>query len=465
MIRRFLSLLALFAVLSATLLSPAPARAEDEDPMANLEVPNCIVVDQSDPTIVFYEKNADVKSVPGSTMKIMTCILSIELCTDLEQKVVVTGQAASLKETNSLMGVIRGESLTVRELLYGLMLESGNDAALLLAITFGGTVEGFAELMNVKAAELGMVNTHFLNASGAYKSGQFSTARDMAILTCYAMKNELFRTLVSTVHYTIQPNDVRKRATEMTNSNKLLSDPADSDLFYEFATGVKTGSTGVGGKCLVGSASKDGASVIAVMLGVTEGGSKLARMSQVYRDTKAIMDLALTTRYVTLTPEELGIDASFTIDVEGGTQSSVPAVAAFTPENVRLPDMIAEKIKTDPSLITAEIHTDVLAAPVSAGDSCGSAEYSYNGTVLFTAALTVGESVPAPAATPAPTAALSPAPEPTPEPKAGASFEFPLWPWMALGGCLLVILIVVSLVLKEKKRKARRRRKRRTPRR
>ena len=324
--------------------------------MANLEVPNCIVVDQNDPTIVFYEKNADVKSVPGSTMKIMTCILAIELCEDLEQKVVVTGQAAALKETNSLMGVIRGESLSVRELLYGLMLESGNDAALLLAITFGGTVEGFAELMNAKAAEIGMVNTHFVNSSGAYKSGQYSTARDMAILTCYALKNEMFRTLVSTVHYTIQPNDVRKHALEMTNSNKLLSDPAGSDLFYEYATGVKTGSTGVGGKCLVGSASKDGAGVVAVMLGVTEGGSKLARMSQVYRDTKAIMDLALTTRYVTLTPKELGIDASFTADVEGGTQSSVSAVAAFTPESVRLPDVIAEKIKADPSLLMAEIN-------------------------------------------------------------------------------------------------------------
>ncbi|HQQ40920.1 MAG TPA: serine hydrolase, partial [Clostridia bacterium] len=266
------------ALLPLTLLRPGRARAEETDPLENLEVPNCIVVDQNDPTIVLYERNADDKSIPGSTMKIMTCILSIELCTDLEQKVTITGQAASMKDTNSLMGVIRGEELTVRELLYGLMLESGNDAALMLALTFGGSVEGFAELMNQKAAELGMTNTYFINASGAYKSGQYSTARDMAILTCYAMKNELFRTLASTVHYTIEPNNVRKRSMEMTNSNKLISDPEDSSLFYEYATGVKTGSTELGGKCLVASATKDGASVIAVMLGVAEGGSKLARM-------------------------------------------------------------------------------------------------------------------------------------------------------------------------------------------
>ena len=126
--RRVFCALLVLALLPLTVLQPRAALAEETDPMDNLEVPNCIVVDQNDPTIVLYERNADDKSIPGSTMKIMTCILAIELCKDLEQEVTITGQAASLKETNSLMGVIRGETLTVRQLLYGLMLESGNDA-------------------------------------------------------------------------------------------------------------------------------------------------------------------------------------------------------------------------------------------------------------------------------------------------------------------------------------------------
>lgn len=461
MIRRISCLLLGVLSLVCFAIRPSSARAEDEDPTANLEVPNCIVVDQNDPTVVFYEKNADVQSVPGSTMKIMTCILSIELCQDLEQTVEVTGQAASLKETNSRMGVIRGEELTVRELLYGLMLESGNDAALLLANTFGGSMEGFVELMNAKAAELGMANTHFLNASGAYKSGQYSTARDLAILTCYAMKNELFRTIVSTVNYTIEPNDVRTREMEMTNSNKLISDPADSDLFYEYATGVKTGSTGVGGKCLVGSATMDGASVVAVMLGVTEGGSKLARMSQVYRDAKSIMDLTLTTRYVTVSPADLGITTEFSADVEGGEQTSVAVNAVFTPETVRLPDIVVEKIKADTSLITAETNITKLTAPVNEGDGCGTATYSYNGTVLFTAELAAGGAVQSPTAAPISTAVPSPTAEPTPVPSAGILANIPVWEWAMLGGVLVAVALIILLIVLNQKQKAKRRKKKR----
>ena len=457
--RRVVCALLLIALLPAALLQPIPALAEEADPLDNLEVPNCIVVDQNDPSIVLYERNADEKSIPGSTMKIMTCILSIELCTDLEQKVTITGQAASLKDTNSLMGVIRGETLTVRQLLYGLMLESGNDAALMLALTFGGSVEGFAELMNQKAVEIGMVNTHFVNSSGAYKSGQYSTARDMAILTCYAMKNELFRTLVSTVHYTIDPNDVRTRAMEMTNSNKLISDPVDSSLYYEYATGVKTGSTELGGKCLVASAAKDGASVIAVMLGVTEGGSKLARMSKVYQDAKEIMDLALTERYVSVTAEELGLPVTFTAKVEGGTETSVQAIVSPAEEAVRLPDVLVEKIKADPSLVTVSSDLSTLTAPVLQGDSCGSAVYTYGDQTLFTADLKAQSGVAVPSAVPV----VTPAPTPTPTPVPVAEQEesgIPFWEMGLIAiGCAAAAIIVFVLI-HEQQTKAKKKKKR-----
>jgi len=457
--RRVFCALLVVALLPLTLLRPGRARAEETDPLENLEVPNCIVVDQNDPTIVLYERNADDKSIPGSTMKIMTCILSIELCTDLEQKVTITGQAASMKDTNSLMGVIRGEELTVRELLYGLMLESGNDAALMLALTFGGSVEGFAELMNQKAAELGMTNTYFINASGAYKSGQYSTARDMAILTCYAMKNELFRTLASTVHYTIEPNNVRKRSMEMTNSNKLISDPEDSSLFYEYATGVKTGSTELGGKCLVASATKDGASVIAVMLGVTEGGSKLARMSQVYQDSKEIMELALTERYASVTAEELGLPVSFEAEVEGGVEKTVQAYASFEEATVRLPDVMVEKIKADPSLVTVNTELCALTAPVSKDDICGSAVYTYEDRTLFTAELTTQSEISAPSAvpeaTPAPTVVLTP--EPVEEQKESG---IPFWEMGLVAIACAAVLLIAVVIIREQKAKARKKKKR-----
>lgn len=459
MMRRVFCALLVLALLPLTVLQPRAALAEETDPMDNLEVPNCIVVDQNDPTIVLYERNADDKSIPGSTMKIMTCILAIELCKDLEQEVTITGQAASLKETNSLMGVIRGETLTVRQLLYGLMLESGNDAALMLAITFGGSVEGFAELMNQKAAALGMTNTHFVNASGAYKSGQYSTARDMAVLTCYAMKNELFRTLVSTVNYTIEPNDVRSRSMEMTNSNKLISDPADSDLYYEYATGVKTGSTERGGKCLVASATKDGASVVAVLLGVTEGGSKLARMSQVYEDAIRIMDLALSERYVSVTAAELGLPVSFEAEVEGGEQTAVSATAVFSEQTARLPDVLVEKLKADPSLITVSSDICALTAPVSAGDICGSVEYTYQDQTLFTAELAAESGVAEPSAAPIVTVAPVVTAEPETEP-VSENTQIPLWIWGVVGVVCLAGALAGVLIYRNEKAKKRRKKRR-----
>ena len=333
---------------------PSRAHADDAakpDPAASLKVPCLIVVDANDPTAVLYEKNADQRCIPGSTMKIMTCILSLELCDNLDQPVTVTAQAAAVKDSNSLMGVVRGEQLTIRQLLYGLMLKSGNDAALLLAQTLGGSTEHFVELMNAKAAELGMTHTNFVNPSGAYKRDQYSTARDMAILTCYALKNDLFRKIVSTVRYPIEANGVRERTMTMINSNKLISDPADSRLFYDCATGVKTGSTVQGGKCLVSAATKNGASVVAVLLGVTEGGSKLDRMSTVYENAKYILDLALTEQFASVSPADLISSEEITLPITGADVDKVSLLPRLPSDPILISRVEAERIRSNPSLL------------------------------------------------------------------------------------------------------------------
>lgn len=452
MIQRTILFLAAVFFTAAILLPVSAALADDEEPLSGIETPYYIVVDQNDPSVVFFESNADERTIPGSTMKIMTCILTLELCDDLDQQITATGQAATLKETNSLMGVIKGETLTVRELLYGLMLESGNDAALLLAQTLGGSVEGFAALMNKKAADLGMENTHFVNASGAYKSGQYSTARDMAVLTCYAMQNEMFRALVSTVNYTIEPNDMRSRSLKMTNSNKLISDPEDSDLFYSYATGVKTGSTELGGKCLVSSASRDGGSVVAVLMGLTEGGSKVSRMSQVYRESITLMDLALTTGYVDVSAEELGIVCDLEAPVVCGQQETVKVDAVFSPETIHVSNASMETIKADVSKITVITQYEALTAPVRAGDLCGTAMFQYNGETLFTASLTAAEDVSYEsqilAIEPEPTAV----PQAQDDEKSDLLFKLPLWEWCVILG-VAAVLLTVALVLQINGRK------------
>ena len=397
LIRRILSsLLGASLLLAVVFAIPSNSRAEEstaDDPAAKLDVPCLIVVDANDPSAVLYEKNADQRCIPGSTMKVMTCILSIELCNDLEQEVTVTGQAAALKDSNSLMGVIKNEKLTIRQLLYGLMLKSGNDAALLLAQTLGGSTEHFVELMNAKAAELGMAHTNFINPSGAYKRDQFSTARDMAILTCYAMKNELFREIVSTVRYQIDASGVRTRTMTMINSNKLISDPKSSRLFYDCAIGVKTGSTAQGGKCLVAAATKNGASVVAVLLGVTEGGSKLDRMSTVYEDAKTIMELALTEQFVSVSPADLGLEQTISMPLTGADAKEISLRVNLPGDPITLSRMSANRIQSDPSVVQAVPSISFVAAPVSEGDLCGTIDYSINGSALFTAELVAAESV------------------------------------------------------------------------
>ena len=445
----FLFLLILFSL-------PSPAYADETDktdPAADLDVPCLIVVDQSDPSVVLYEKNADQRCIPGSTMKIMTCILSLELCEDLEQKVTVTAQAALLKDSNSLMGVIKGEELTVRQLLYGLMLMSGNDAALLLAQTLGGDVEHFVELMNEKAAELGMEHTHFINPSGAYKRDQFSTARDMAVLTCYAMRNERFREIVATVHYSIGSSGVRNRTLNMTNSNKLISDPADSRLFYEYATGVKTGSTAQGGKCLVASASKNGAGVVAVLLGVTEGGSKLDRMSTVYEDAITIMDLALTEQFVSVSPADLGLDFDRSLPITGAETKSAQLRPSFTTDSVVLSRIQAERIMANPELVQCETDVSFLNAPLTKGDSYAKAVYRINGKELFFADLIAVSSIDSGSASLSVSTLATPAPATEPESEHRLIQFLPDWALYAAASFLLgAIAVFVFCSVKKRKR-------------
>ncbi len=440
-IRRILSfLLGALLLLAVVFAIPSNSRAEEtnvDDPTAKLDVPCLIVVDANDPSAVLYEKNADQRCIPGSTMKIMTCILSIELCNDLEQVVTVTGQAAALKDSNSLMGVIKNEKLTIRQLLYGLMLKSGNDAALLLAQTLGGSTEHFVELMNAKAAELGMTHTNFINPSGAYKRDQFSTARDMAILTCYAMKNELFREIVSTVRYQIDAGGVRTRTMTMINSNKLISDPESSRLFYDCAIGVKTGSTAQGGKCLVAAATKNGASVVAVLLGVTEGGSKLDRMSTVYEDAKTIMELALTEQFVSVSPANLGLNPTISMPLTGADAKEISLRVSLPSDPITLSRMSTNRIQSDPSVVQAVPSISFVAAPVSEGDLCGTIDYSINGSALFTAELVATESIDTQSSELSVSTVATPAPEVSPPEQEGGFSSLPGWLPYVLGALVL----------------------------
>lgn len=199
-------------------------------------------------------KNEDVKSAMASTTKIMTTIVILEKA-DLNEKVTVSAKAGGTG--GSRLGLKRGDKASVRDLLYGLMLRSGNDAAVALAEHVGGSVKGFAELMNEKAIELGLTNTHFVTPHGLDDANHYTTALELAKLTDYAMNNETFAKIVGTKSTTIYINN---QSRQINNTNELLG-------VLNGVVGVKTGFTNNAGRCLVTETKRNNIDIITIVLG------------------------------------------------------------------------------------------------------------------------------------------------------------------------------------------------------
>lgn len=204
---------------------------------------------------VLFEKNPDLELPMASTTKIMTAIITLENAS-LEEKAVISERASSTGESSAWLE--KGEILTVDQLLHALMVQSANDSAVALAEHVAGSVEAFVDMMNRKAASLGANHTHFANPHGLDEEDHYTTARDLAVIAAYAMRNPVFREIVVSDRYEIPwPGHPYPRV--MVNHNKFLK-------LYPYATGIKTGYTERAGKCLVASASKDGRELISVIL-------------------------------------------------------------------------------------------------------------------------------------------------------------------------------------------------------
>ena len=199
-------------------------------------------------------KNEDVKSAMASTTKIMTTIVILEK-SDLDETVTVSAKAGGTG--GSRLGLKRGDKASVRDLLYGLMLRSGNDAAVALAEHVGGSVKEFAELMNEKATELGFTNTHFVTPHGLDDANHYTTALELAKLTDYAMDNETFAKIVGTKSTTIYINN---QPRQINNTNELLG-------VLNGVVGVKTGFTNNAGRCLVTETKRNNMDIITIVLG------------------------------------------------------------------------------------------------------------------------------------------------------------------------------------------------------
>lgn len=204
---------------------------------------------------VLFAKNSDAHLPMASTTKIVTALTVLNHA-NLDDVVEVSPKAVGIEGSSIYLRA--GEHLTVRELLYGLMLRSGNDSAVALALHVAGSVEAFAELMNETARKLGCTDSHFVNPHGLHDDNHYTSAHDLAVLTCEALENSDFRKIVSTKSVQIS-NEGMEYNRVLINKNKLLSN-------FSGADGVKTGYTKKAGRCFVGSATRNGMQVVVVVL-------------------------------------------------------------------------------------------------------------------------------------------------------------------------------------------------------
>ena len=337
---------AVAGLLAAALLMPLPVRAVSAE--------KAIVLDGRTGRVL-YEKNADSRSLIASTTKIMTALVVCEQCNVLD-RVRIPKEAVGIE--GSSMYLREGEVLTVQELLYGLMLHSGNDAAVALAIYCGGTVEGFAQLMNDKAHRLGLKNTHFVNPNGLDAPDHYSTARDLAVLSAYAMENPIFARTVSA-------RTVKTGERYLTNHNKLL-------WRVEGANGVKTGYTRAAGRILVSGAMRNGRQLIAVTINAPDD----------WNDHASMLEEGFS-RFSVHTLVQKG-QVLGTVEIAGGCADSVDLVAC---------EEFAYAIAPGEKLSIQLPGSGFAYAPVCAGQQAGYAHIYLDGAPVGKVAVLYGETV------------------------------------------------------------------------
>ncbi len=304
---------------------------------------------------LLYSKQADRQNLIASTTKIMTALVVCEQVNVLD-RVRIPKEAVGIE--GSSMYLKEGEVLTVQELLYGLMLHSGNDAAVALAIYCGGTVEGFAALMNDKAHALGLQNTHFVNPNGLDSPGHYSTARDMAMLAAYAMNDPIFYQTVSTKTVTVGARSLR-------NHNKLL-------WTLEGADGVKTGFTKKAGRILVSSCTRQGRRLICVTM--NDGND--------WQDHKTLMETGFAE--YTVHPIVNKGDVVGSVPIISGEESSAALVAAEDFSYAMAQGENAEIILPGPGFVYA---------PVVQGQEAGFAYICLNGKPVGRVSVVYGQTV------------------------------------------------------------------------
>lgn len=281
------ALIAFVLAISLSLIMPAYALAdvEGEDTVGTQSIDQrglsvayapdinsaCGILISSDGTVL-WSRYPDNEQAMASTTKMMTCIIAIESTSNLDEPVTISEDAVTTAEDESSSGLVAGETTTLRSLLYGMMLSSGNDSAVAVADAVAGDETSFVALMNQKASDLGLTETHFVTCNGLEADGHYSSPRDLATLAQYCMKNETFRGIVN--NYSVDV-DLGHGTQTITNTDTLFT-------WYPYLIGIKTGYEDQAGYCMVGAALQNNLELYCVVLGADSTGARFDDVHELF---------------------------------------------------------------------------------------------------------------------------------------------------------------------------------------
>ena len=324
-----------------------------------------------------YEQDADERVYPASLTKIMTCLLALENG-NLSDVVTVSASALDdLDADSSVAGLQVGEQMTLENLLYCMMVVSGNDACNVIAEHIAGSITDFVRMMNQRAYELGCLNTHFSNPHGLHDENHYTTARDLSIITQAALKSENFRQIVDTYEYQLPDDNVRQNIPKLKTTNMLIYRSMSNSLYYSRAHGIKTGYTSQAGRCVISEATGDGLDLLGIVCGaattILDSGDLLMEN---FTECARLFDYGFENySYLPIMSPLYPVDQ---VKINNSAGAEAVAVAPQDEIKVLLPnDYDPDKLVTD-----IQLNSDSVDAPVHEGDVLGSATVTYDGEIL-----------------------------------------------------------------------------------
>ncbi len=378
----------LTSIIFLSILTPMTCYADYNDSVDLRADIACMICMDNDEAI--FNKNYNKKAAPASLTKVMTALVALDRCEDLQSPVVISQYAIdSLVGTDSsTAGLVPGEKVTMYDLLNCLLVKSANEAAIAIAEYVGGSVPAFLDMMNEKAKELGCTGTNYVNVHGLDQEGQYTTAHDMYLICKEAMKDPVFKKIVGQTSYTMPKTNMNEE--RILPSTNLMINSNYSDCYVSYATGIKTGTTDDAGRCFVTMASKNGYNYIAIIMGADPNDATAGENAEniAFIECKKMIEWTFANIKYKVVAEENEIITVIDVKYSWTTDflELVPSedVAALVPANLD-----ASSVYIQPDTDTPEF----VKAPVKKGEKIGTATVYYAGEEIASVDMVASKNV------------------------------------------------------------------------